>query len=78
MNIKTLLLAAGLASSLVAAPITLAATEMLDQVSEFLDSQIDQRIQTLLALMEPILLLGMAVVVGGLEYRRQGGPFVRA
>jgi type IV pilus assembly protein PilC len=43
-----------------------ALTEMLDQVSEFLDSQIDQRIQTLLALMEPILLLGMAVVVGGL------------
>ena len=38
----------------------------LDQVSEFLDSQIDQRIQTLLALMEPVLLLVMAVVVGAL------------
>ncbi len=39
---------------------------MLDQVSEFLDTQIDKRIQTLLALMEPLLLLGMALVVGGL------------
>jgi type IV pilus assembly protein PilC len=43
-----------------------ALTDMLDQVSEFLDSQIDKRIQMLLALMEPVLLLGMAVVVGGL------------
>jgi type II secretory pathway component PulF len=43
-----------------------ALTEMLDQVSEFLDTEIDKRIQMLLALMEPILLLGMAIVVGGL------------
>lgn len=41
-------------------------TLMLDQVSEFLDEKIDQRIQTLLSLMEPVLLLVMAVVVGGL------------
>lgn len=39
---------------------------MLDRVSEFLDEKIDQRIQTLLSLMEPVLLLVMAVVVGGL------------
>ncbi|MCZ6599740.1 MAG: type II secretion system F family protein [Acidobacteria bacterium] len=41
-------------------------TLMLDRVSEFLDEKIDQRIQTLLSLMEPVLLLVMAVVVGGL------------
>jgi len=41
-------------------------TLMLDRVSAFLDEKIDQRIQTLLALMEPVLLLVMAVVVGAL------------
>ena len=40
MNIKTLLLAAGLASSLAAAPITQAATEMLDQVVAIVDDDI--------------------------------------
>ena len=40
MNIRTLLLAAGLASSFVAAPITHAATEMLDQVVAIVDDDI--------------------------------------
>ena len=40
MNIKTLLLAAGLTSSLVAVPITQAATEMLDQVVAIVDDDI--------------------------------------
>ena len=40
MNIKTLLLAAGLASSLAAAPFTHAATEMLDQVVAIVDDDI--------------------------------------
>jgi len=40
VNIKTLLLAAGLTSSLVAVPITQAATEMLDQVVAIVDDDI--------------------------------------
>ncbi len=43
-----------------------ALTEMLENVSQFQDDQIDARIQTLLSLMEPVLLLVMAVVVGAL------------
>ena len=42
-----------------------ALTEMLDNVSEFYEVEIERRIQTLLSMMEPILLLVMAVVVGG-------------
>ncbi|MFQ5720417.1 MAG: type II secretion system F family protein [Acidobacteriota bacterium] len=42
-----------------------AMTEMLDNVSEFYEAEIEQRIQTLLSMLEPILLLVMAVVVGG-------------
>lgn len=40
-------------------------TEMLDNVSELYEEVIEQRIQTLLSMMEPIILLVMAVVVGG-------------
>ena len=41
-----------------------AMTEMLDNVSLFYEQEIESRIQTLLSLMEPILLLVMAVIVG--------------
>ncbi|MFQ5670757.1 MAG: type II secretion system F family protein [Acidobacteriota bacterium] len=40
--------------------------EMLDNVSEFHEAEIEKRIQTLLSLLEPVLLVVMAVVVGGL------------
>ncbi len=40
--------------------------EMLGNVSDFIDEEIDQRINTLLSLLEPMLLLFMAFVVGGM------------
>jgi type IV pilus assembly protein PilC len=40
--------------------------EMLGNVSDFMDEEIDQRINTLLSLLEPLLLLFMAFVVGGM------------
>lgn len=40
--------------------------EMLANVSDFIDEEIDQRINTLLSLLEPLLLLFMAFVVGGM------------
>lgn len=40
--------------------------EMLANVSDFIDEEIDQRINTLLSLLEPVLLLVMAFVVGGM------------
>lgn len=40
--------------------------EMLGNVSDFMDEEIDQRINTLLSLLEPLLLLFMAIVVGGM------------
>lgn len=40
--------------------------EMLGNVSDFIDEEIDQRINTLLSLLEPILLVFMAFVVGGM------------
>ncbi len=40
--------------------------EMLGNVSDFIDEEIDQKINTLLSLLEPILLLFMAFVVGGM------------
>jgi type IV pilus assembly protein PilC len=43
-----------------------AMTEMLDNVSEFYEKEIETRIATLLSLLEPVLLLAMAVVIGGL------------
>jgi len=41
-----------------------ALTEMLENISSFHEAEIDQRVQTLVTLMEPILLLCMAVVIG--------------
>ncbi|MFQ5767661.1 MAG: type II secretion system F family protein [Acidobacteriota bacterium] len=41
-------------------------TAMLQNVSEFYESEIESRIQTLLSLLEPVMLVFMAVVVGGL------------
>jgi type IV pilus assembly protein PilC len=38
--------------------------EMLTNVSDFLDEEIDQRISTLVALVEPLMLVFMAIVVG--------------
>ncbi|MGH7361446.1 MAG: type II secretion system F family protein [Candidatus Methylomirabilales bacterium] len=43
-----------------------ALTEMLENVSTFHEEEIDQRVQTLVTLLEPILLLCMAVVIGTL------------
>lgn len=43
-----------------------ALTEMLENVSTFHEGEIDQRVQTLVTLLEPILLLCMAVVIGTL------------
>jgi type IV pilus assembly protein PilC len=40
--------------------------EMLANVSDFIDEEIDQRINTLLSLLEPLLLIFMAFVVGGM------------
>ncbi len=40
--------------------------EMLANVSDFIDDEIDQRINTLLSLLEPMLLIFMAFVVGGM------------
>ena len=38
--------------------------EMLTNVSDFLDEEIDQRVSTLVALVEPLMLVFMAIVVG--------------
>jgi type IV pilus assembly protein PilC len=43
-----------------------ALTEMLDNISLFYENEIETRVQTLLSLLEPVLLLSMAVVIGGL------------
>ncbi len=40
--------------------------EMLANVSDFIDDEIEQRINTLLSLLEPMLLIFMAFVVGGM------------
>jgi type IV pilus assembly protein PilC len=38
--------------------------EMLTNISDFLDEEIDQRISTLVAMVEPLMLVFMAIVVG--------------
>ncbi len=38
--------------------------EMLTNVSDFLDEEIEQKISTLVALVEPLMLVFMAIVVG--------------
>lgn len=40
--------------------------EMLSQVADFYDEDLDVRVQTILALVEPVLLVFMAVVIGGM------------
>ena len=40
--------------------------EMLNQVADFYDEDLEVKVQTILALVEPVLLIFMAVVIGGM------------
>jgi len=40
--------------------------EMLTHASDFYDEEIETRLATIIALLEPVMLIGMGIVVGGM------------